>query len=112
MFVSFADEPITITDASGKQRPVKGMFTALSYDEGNTWSKMRPVGDDGPSRTAATTDGAPFILSRSSAEPRGYLAACQGANGLIHLISSWNYYCFNLKWLEMPAPPAEAAASQ
>jgi len=50
-------------------------------------------------------DGKPFELSHSSAEPNGYLAACQGANGLIYLISSWNYYRFNLKWLETPAAP-------
>jgi hypothetical protein len=112
LFVSFANDPIAITDASGGQRPVTGMFAALSHDEGKTWSKMRLVSDDGPGRSAATTDGAPFVLSRSTAEPRGYLAACQGASGLIHLISSWNYYCFNLKWLQMPMPPPEAATSQ
>jgi len=61
---------------------------------------MRPVSDDGPGREERTLDGQPFMLSRSQGEPKGYLAACRGANGLIHLISSWNYYCFNLKWLE------------
>jgi len=110
LFVSFANEPTTIRDASGNHRPVTGMFAALSYDEGRTWPQTRLVSDDGPGREAETLDGAPFALTRSSAEPKGYLAACQGSNRLIHLISSWNYYCFNLKWLETPAPPVEAAA--
>ncbi len=109
LFVSFAGDPMMITDAAGKQRPVQGMFGALSYDDGKTWPKMRLVSDDGPGREAAAMDGIPFVLSRSSAEPRGYLAACQGANGLIHLISSRNHYCFNLKWLETPPPAVEPA---
>lgn len=112
LFISFTNEPITVTDAAGRRRPVTGMFAALSYDEGETWPKMRLVSDDGPGRDAATLDGAPFVLSHSSAEPKGYLAACQGANGLIHLISSWNYYCFNLRWLETPAAPIDAAPNE
>ena len=46
-----------------------------------------------------------FTMGRSSAERKGYLSVCQGRNGLIHLISSWNHYAFNLKWLETPPPP-------
>ena len=45
-----------------------------------------------------------FTMGRSSAERKGYLSVCQGRNGLIHLISSWNHYAFNLKWLETPPP--------
>ncbi|MDP2896827.1 MAG: SUMF1/EgtB/PvdO family nonheme iron enzyme [bacterium] len=112
---SFANEnfegreapPVMVTDVSGKQRRVKGLFAAVSYDGGKTWPKVRLVSDDGPPREVATTDGkAKFIMSASSAEPRGYLSVCQGRNGVIHLISSWNHYAFNLKWIETP-PPAE-----
>ena len=28
-----------------------------------------------------------------------------GPQGVIHLVSSWNHYAFNLKWLETPPPP-------
>ncbi|MHC4624475.1 MAG: SUMF1/EgtB/PvdO family nonheme iron enzyme [Planctomycetota bacterium] len=101
---SFANEPITITDASGKKRPVTGLFAALSYDDGKTWPRIRLITDDGPERQMQTTNGKPFTMSVSSAEPRGYLSVCQGANGLIHLTSSWNHYAFNLKWLQTPAP--------
>lgn len=97
--------PLMVTDASGKRYPVKGLFGALSYDEGQTWPKIRLIGDDGPEREVMMIDGQKFIMGRSSAEPKGYLSVCQGKNGLIHLISSWNHYAFNLKWLES-RPPA------
>jgi hypothetical protein len=44
-------------------------------------------------------------MDETHAEPRGYLAATQTPNGLIHLISSKQYYVFNLAWLKQPMPP-------
>ena len=105
-FVSFANKGIEIADASGKQRQVKGMFAALSYDDGKSWPHIRLVSHDGPDTTHETMDGRPFELGFSSAEPGGYNSICQAANGVIHLISSRQHYAFNLKWLETP-PPAE-----
>lgn len=107
---SFAtEEPIEIGDTSGEQHPVNGLFGVISYDDGRTWPKIRLITPDligglGPGRQVATTNGKPFIMSASSAEPKGYLSVCQGANGIIHLTSSWNHYAFNLKWLETPPP--------
>jgi hypothetical protein len=71
---------------------------------------MRLVGDDGPGREVAGTDGRTFVMSHSTAEPRGYLSVWQAADGVIHLISSRNHYAFNLKWLET-APPAAPSSS-
>lgn len=34
------------------------------------------------------------------AEPQGYLAGTQARDGVIHLISSWNHYAFNVAWLK------------
>lgn len=76
----------------------RGMFAAVSDDEGETWHRRRLV-PDGPPREAQTTDGRPFTLGPDSAEPRGYLSVHQGRDGRIHLISSWNHYVFNLAWL-------------
>jgi formylglycine-generating enzyme required for sulfatase activity len=105
LLASFAtEEPIIVADVSGKQRPVKGLFAAVAYDDGKTWPKIRLICDDGPGRQVATTNGKPFIMSHSNAEPKGYLSVCQGANEVIHLTSSWNHYAFNLKWLETPPP--------
>jgi hypothetical protein len=83
-----------------------GLFAAISHDDGKTWPRIRPITDDGPGRQMHSTNGKPFTMSISSAEPRGYLSVCQGANGLIHLTSSWNHYAFNLKWLQTPPPAA------
>jgi formylglycine-generating enzyme required for sulfatase activity len=105
-FASFANgqPPLMITDAAGEKRPARGLFTAISYDGGQTWPHIRLVTDDGPAHKARTTDGQEFTLSRANAEPKGYLSVCQAENGLIHLISSWNHYTFNLKWVQTPPP--------
>ena len=110
LLVSFATEPVMVTDVGGKQRPVRGLFAALSRDEGKTWPLVRPVSDDGPGREVDTLDArSKFVLSRENAEPRGYMAICQSRDGLIHLISSINYYRFNLKWVETPPPAMQAS---
>ncbi len=109
LFVSFADRKkgMDIPDASGKQRRVYGMFAALSFDEGKTWPCKRLLTAGGP---AKKLDGGgntgPFTMDETHAEPRGYLAATQTPNGLIHLISSKQYYVFNLAWIKQFMPTA------
>ena len=95
-----------ITDASGAQRPVSGLFAAVSTDDGKTWPYRRLVSDDGPSRDIKTMDGHPVTLDAHYSEFVGYLSVCQTPDRLIHLLSSRNHYTFNLKWLTTPAPPA------
>jgi len=102
---SFAGE-MKLKDAAGKERSVTGLYAALSFDEGQTWPLRRLITDDGPGRQAPTTDGRPFTLSATSAEPHGYLSVCRTPDGVIQLISSWNHYAFNLAWLKT-AMPAE-----
>ena len=89
-----------IVDASGNERLVTGLFSALSYDDGETWEHIRPITDDGADRALETIDGRPFTMGLNSAEPGGYLAVHQGQNGIIHLISSRQHYRFNLPWLK------------
>jgi formylglycine-generating enzyme required for sulfatase activity len=112
LFISFSGartQPnrvdMMITDATGLERPVSGLFAALSFDEGETWPTRRLISDDTPSRQFATTDRMIFTMSRSSAESFGYLAITQTPDGIIHLISSKNHYMFNLAWLRAPPPP-------
>ena len=111
LFISFCGaktqpgkQDMMITDASGKERAVAGIYAALSFDEGETWPTRRLISDDGPAREMETTDRRVFTMSASSAENFGYLAIVQGANGVIHLISSKNHYSFNLAWAKTPAP--------
>jgi hypothetical protein len=103
LFVSFTDRKkgMVIRDAAGTERQVFGMFAALSFDEGKTWPVKRLVTDGGPGREL---DGGgntgKFVMDRTHAEPKGYLAATQMPDGLIHLISSKQNYVFNLAWLK------------
>ncbi len=104
LFCSFGKN-VTITDATGAQRTVSGLFAALSHDDGRNWTIQRLISDDGPPRTV---DGGGntgnFTMSADSAEPRGYLSICQTPDGVIHLITSKQHYGFNLAWLKTPPP--------
>lgn len=105
LFVSFTDrrKGMIIPDAAANHRRVFGMFAALSFDDGKTWPCTRLITTGGP---AKKVDGGgntgSFTMDETHAEPRGYLAATQTPNGLIHLISSKQYYVFNLAWLKEP----------
>ena len=100
-FASFAKD-IAFKDAAGREQRGSGLFAALSDDEGQSWQVCHMISDGGPAHPAQTTDGSALVMSARSAEPRGYLSVCQSADGVIHLISSWNHYAFNLAWLNAP----------
>jgi len=90
-----------------------GLFAALSYDEGQTWSIRRLITPGGPVRSV---DGGGntgmFTMSDVSAEPKGYMSIHQSPDNVIHLISSKQYYAFNLAWLQQdPLPPKASSAA-
>jgi hypothetical protein len=98
MFISFPGKPdreaepvpITIADEAGRKHELLGMFSALSYDEGATWERIKLVPQH---------EGEAY-----AAELWGYLACVQTPDREIHLVSSRLYYRFNLAWLELPMP--------
>jgi sulfatase modifying factor 1 len=101
---SFADK-MTVIDASGNERDVSGLFGALSFDDGVSWPVRRLITDDGPDRKL--NGGAwtgEFVMSGSTAEPKGYMSVCQTPDGAINLISSALHYQFNIAWLKRPMP--------
>jgi formylglycine-generating enzyme required for sulfatase activity len=88
-----------------------GLVAALSFDDGATWPVRRPVTPVAPGekpQQVQATDGGSISIDATHAEPTGYLASCQGPDGRIHLISSRNYYVFNLAWLTQGTPFAPA----
>ena len=116
LFVSFTDTSgnrgesagITIRDAAGVDRHVYGMFATLSLDDGETWPVKRLITPGGQARDMnGGGNTGPFVMDATHAEPRGYLAATQTPDGVIHLISSLQHYRFNLAWLEAPMPAGE-----
>lgn len=109
MLASFTHHPtrtpkekqgMTFTDKGGKTYQGYGAYIALSYDEGKTWPVKRLL-TDGVERClngGAWTQF--FIMDQTHAEPRGYFAATQSPDGIIHLLSSRIHYSFNLAWIE------------
>ena len=93
------------TDAAGKEYWGYGLYAALSFDEGETWPVRKLVTPgDGEYNGGAWTGS--FVTDAAHAEPRGYLAATQTPDGIIHLVSSALHYRFNLAWLKTPAATA------
>jgi hypothetical protein len=67
-----------------------GLFTAVSYDEGKTWSDRRLIAPEG----------------KTTADIGGYLALTQTRDGRIQLITSKDHYDFNLAWIKaLPTAP-------
>ena len=99
-FASFANSDF-FSGLYGSACEDRGLFGAVSEDDGKTWKYLRLITDGQPDREV---DGGgntgKFIMGPHSAEPRGYLAARQTPDGVIHLIGSALHYQFNLKWLE------------
>jgi len=83
---------IDVTDEAGRVSKGFGTFSALSFDEGETWGsyKIIPLDQQNP------FDG----------ERGGYLAFVQTPDGVIHFVTSRHYYSCNLAWLKAPAKVA------
>ncbi len=83
---------IDITDEGGNVRKGFGTFSALSFDEGETWSyyKIIPLDERKP----------------WEGERGGYLAFVQTPDGIIHIVTSRHYYSFNFAWLKTPVRAA------
>ena len=123
LFVSFTDtsakrkhknwlavDGIVVRDAAGKIRRVYGMYAALSFDDGASWPVRKLITPGGEKLVldgGAWTDE--FITDDEHSEPKGYLAATQTPDDVIHLISSALHYRFNLTWFLKPMP-AETSA--
>lgn len=103
------DIPVYTVDAAGKKHRLSGFFVAVSYDNGKTWPHVRALSPDRPAHPAATTNGRVFTMSPLSGEPRGYMTVTQARNSVIHIISSYNHYAFNLKWIQTPPVIGEGA---
>jgi len=98
-------------DHSGNTFTGSGLFAALSYDEGQTWDIRRLITPGGPARSV---DGGgntgTFTMSQGAAEPKGYMSVHQTPDNVIHLISSKQYYAFNLAWLQQNPRTSSTAA--
>jgi len=105
LFLASFTTGMELIDAAGVKRTVRGLYAALSDDDGVTWRHRRLVTDDKPPRKydggAWTKE---FELSPETAEPKGYITSIQARNGRVHLISSALHYEFNPAWIRQPMP--------
>ncbi|MHC4483390.1 MAG: SUMF1/EgtB/PvdO family nonheme iron enzyme, partial [Planctomycetota bacterium] len=106
-FASFCKK-MMVKNASGSHHQVSGLFGTVSFDDGKTWPHKRLVTDDCPGRDIETLNGDPITISPHNTESVGYLAVCQTADNIIHLLTSRQHYAFNLKWLTTLPPMAPA----
>ncbi|MCP4643070.1 MAG: SUMF1/EgtB/PvdO family nonheme iron enzyme [bacterium] len=105
-FASFSRR-LTVTDKAGSERKVKGLFAALSFDNGKTWPVKKLITDGQPAREMnGGGNTRAFTMGPDEGEPRGYMAMTQTPDGVIHLISSALHYRFNVAWLKEPMPAA------
>ncbi len=109
LLVAFTDHPdrtpeaergMTFTRADGSTFTGRGMYAALSYDDGRTWPVRKLLTDGRTRRLSGGAWTGEFTMDETHAEPLGYLAATQTPDGTIHLLSSGLHYRFNLPWLE------------
>ena len=91
---------VSFTRPDGTRYRGHGLYAAVSYDEGRTWETRRLLTDGRHELLNAGAWTQWFEADDTHAEPRGYLAATQTPDGMIHLVSSRFYYRFNLPWLE------------
>ncbi|MBE7537920.1 MAG: SUMF1/EgtB/PvdO family nonheme iron enzyme [Opitutaceae bacterium] len=107
LFLASFTTGMELNDIAGKTRIVKGLYAALSFDDGVTWPYRRLVTDD---QTPRTFDGGAwtgkFEMGPETAEPKGYIASIQSRDGTIHLISSALHYEFNAAWIREKMPAA------
>jgi hypothetical protein len=54
---------------------------------------------DGSGRRVFTRKNKYYQMARNRSEGNGYLASCQSADGVIHMVSNRVAYAFNVKWL-------------
>lgn len=108
LLVSFTDssqvqepEGLLLSDGEGGELRGYGMFAALSNDEGESWQVKRLMSCGGEQRLEGGAWTGGFTMDATHAEPKGYLAATQTPDGVIHLISSRIHYRFNLAWLRL-----------
>lgn len=103
LLISFTDYPEITPD--GKHGLIIdnklsfGLFASLSFDDGKTWPVKKLISDGKYRELDGGAWTGPFIMDETHAEPKGYMAAVQSPDGIIHLISSRIYYAFNLNWL-------------
>ena len=98
----------TMLNGEHQLEQCSGMFGTVSYDDGQTWTDKKLISNLQGSDSVYLDGGGNtgwFTMSRTEAEPKGYLSATQTPDGIIHVCSSRLYYAFNLAWIDPDYTP-------
>lgn len=95
-------EGMDFTKPNGEVYKGYGLYAALSYDEGKTWPVKKLLTDGKMRQLNGGAWTGLFTMDNTHAEPKGYLAATQTPDNVIHLVSSNLHYRFTLAWLQLP----------
>lgn len=98
----------TMLNGEHQLEECSGMFGTVSYDDGQTWTDKKLISNLEGSASLYLDGGGNtgwFTMSRTEAEPKGYLSAVQAPDGIIHVCSSRLYYAFNLVWIDPDYTP-------
>jgi hypothetical protein len=93
---------LDLTDAKGNVIRGFGLFAALSFDEGKIFPVRKLIGNSDTKQKVFPLDRNSETTDRTHAPRSGYLQAIQSPDCIIHLVSSYYHYRFNLAWLLEP----------
>jgi formylglycine-generating enzyme required for sulfatase activity len=104
LFVGFADEGFPARNGEGAIEEIKGMYAAVSFDEGKTWKvEHRRVLSDLQGDSTMELHTAPWqrtdVISRNTGQDGGYMIATQTPDGMIYLTDGKLVYQFTLPWV-------------
>ena len=87
-------------DTTGEVTTVRGLYAALSFDEGTTWpAAYRRILSDASGDIEIAPWQRTATLSRTTGQAEGYMSATQTPDGIIYVTDGKWVYSFNLAWL-------------
>ena len=104
LLVSFANDGMAGSDATGRPATIHGAYAALSWDDGKTWPIKQVLSDvtSGTENYVMGPWSKTFALDVTHGQPRSYWSATQTPDGIVHLTDGRLYYAFNVAWLNRP----------
>lgn len=104
LFTGFANDGIEAKNSNGQVQNVKGLYVALSFDEGKTWPvHYRKVVSDIKDVKKVEVTLAPWQkvnqISNNNGIGIGYMSVIQTPDGIVHLTDGKIVYDFNLSWI-------------
>jgi hypothetical protein len=104
LFTGFANDGIEAKNANGQLQHVKGLYVALSFDEGKTWpvnyrKVVSNIRDNKISEVAVAPWQKVNQITNNVGIGIGYMSVIQSPDGIVHLTDGKIIYDFNMSWI-------------